>query len=328
MKIVPITYWTFSGDLYRLNREPQAMKRRIYIGLPFKMKDDENILSRSYIVLPLSQFFNPHIKREAARLNGIVTRTVLGNPDRNAGWHDLMAMEEIRHLMQDRFKSEAWTYMIIEAVLRERPLEYLEGRQHIGDFFAERFQLEFGFDLSPPLIREQFHKHLLDRAYIEASLDLKIDMAFRQEEIVSNMEGLQIIGETYMEVMIVLMGFLTGVTGMVVIDIILEAFIGYFQFLFELEKAEKDGIVTEEEAFGAWFSLAGVFLPFARILPDAFRMLVEMGLTIVGVAMILLQIVIALFRAAAGFLEAMTADLAGFDSYAQYDPENTIFIPA
>lgn len=328
MSIVPITYWTLTGDLYRLSRQPHLMRDKVFIGLPFRMKDDENILSRSYVVLRLNRFFNPHLKQEAARLSGIVTRTVFGDPDRNAGWHKLVAMPEIKHLRQNSRLSEAWTYMIIETVLRERPLAYLSGDQHLADFFAERFQLKFGFDLRPPLIRQQFHHHLLDRACLEASPDLKMDLAYRQQKIIDHMEGLQLVGETYMKAMMVLMGMLSGVTEIAILDIILEAFIGYITFMEELDKAEADEMITEDEAFGSWFSLVGVFLPFTQILPGLAKTLVDAGLTIVAVAAILLQIIASLLRAAVSLMEYIAADRAGFDSYGQYDPETTIFIEA
>lgn len=333
MSIVPITFWTSQADLNRFSQQPAKMRDRMFIGLPFQMKDDQRIreqdLSQNYVVLPLSRFFDPQTKKEAARIQGIVTRTVIGNADRNAGWAALLANPEIRHLSQSTRLREAWSYMLIETILRERPAAYLSGSQHLADFFAERFQLEFGLDLRPPLTREMFHRHLLaDRALLDASLNLKMQLAFRQQQIISQLEGMQIIGETYMEVMIVLAGLLTGVTGALIIDLILEAFIGLLQFMFELKKAESDGIITEEEAFGSWFALAGVFIPFTRVAPGFLRTLSELSLTVVGVAAILLQLITSLLRAVLGMIEALTADELGFDGYAQYDPLNTIFIPA
>src|SRR5262245_23719223 len=104
MSIVPITYWTFKSDLIRLSHQPGMMRSRMFMGLPFKMNDKTKSLgqdlSQNYVVLPLNRFFDPHLKKEAARLQGIVTRTVIGNRDRNAGWAELMAMSEIRHLPQ------------------------------------------------------------------------------------------------------------------------------------------------------------------------------------------------------------------------------------
>lgn len=333
MPLVPITFWTSLDDLNRLSQHPAKMRDRMFIGLPFQMKDGQRSLgqdlSQNYVVLPLNRFFDPQTKQEAARLQGIVTRTVIGNADRNLGWAALMANPEIRHLSQNPRLRQAWTYMLIETILRDKPEAYLSGNQHLADFFAERWQLDFGLDLRPPLTRQMFHRQLIaERAFLDASLNLKMDLAFRQQQIISQLEGMQIISDTYMEIMIVLAGLLSGVTGALVIDLVLEAFIGLLQFMFELEKAEKDGIITEEEAFGSWFALAGVFIPFTRIAPGFLRTLSELSLSLVAVAAIFLQIITSLLRTVLGMLEALTADQVGFDGYAQYDPMNTIFIPA
>ena len=337
--IVPISFWTTKSDLIRLAGNPNGLRDKYYIGLPFKLHDDENFLSRSFVVLRVSRFFNPHLKREASRLGGLVTRTVLSNRDRNAGWLSLLQIPEIRKLRQNSDLSEAWTYMLIDIVLRERPQEYLAGKQHIADFFAERFQLEFGFDLDPPFIREEFHHQLLERAYLDASLDLKMELAFRQQEIITAMENLQLASETFMQMMMVLMGMLCGLTEVLILDIILEAFIGYITFLHDLEKAEADGLITEDEAFGSWFALAGIFLPFLPALKSALskyggkageivNTLIDTGFGIIAIAALLLQIASMLIQGAAALLEAIAADEAGFDDFGQYDPANTLYIPA
>ena len=349
MTIVPITFWTRMSDIKRLSRQPLAMHSKMHIGLPFKMNDPDNApnpardkartqnLSENYVVLPLNRFFDPHVKSEAARIGGHISRTVLGNSNRNKGWMAMINSAEIRDIpfrreggpRNKKLINDAWTYWIIEIVLRERPAEYLTGKQHLGDFFAERFQIDYGGDPDndvPFISQQMFHHHLLDRAYLDASLDLKVELAFENEQIIGKLEGLQIIGETYTEMMIALTGLLSGVTGAVVVDMILEGFIGYLQFVHELDNAEKDGIITDDEAFGASIALVGVFLPFSKILPGFIDYLVSVGLSVVGVASVISQIALGMLRLVLGLIEALSADAAGFEGYAQYDPANTLFI--
>jgi len=324
MPIFTITCWTFESDLARMSHDPRLMRDKFYLGLPFRMHDPDNIQSRNYVVLEFKRFFNPHLNREAARLEGLVTRSVFGNPDRNAGWDELMRHPEIRHLRQNSTLSEAWGLMLLRIILRERPRSYLYGGQHMADFFAERFQLEF----DTPGARAIFHKQLLERAYLEAALDLKVELAFEHEQRLTQLENLAGLGEVYAQVMVVLMGCVSGVSEILVIEIILAIFINFITFMNDLRQMEADGLITEEEAFGSWIGLVGVFIPFFGGLKGVIGRAIHTVTSVAALVLMLLQLLRSLVCLAIWLLDFLAADEAGFESFGAYDPNTTIFIEA
>ncbi len=320
--ILPVSFWTTATELVRYGHEPRQVMDKFYVGLPFQMRDPQNIKSREYVMVRLTSFLSPHVNREAARLEGLMVRAVYGGEDHKAGWDELMRRPEIVQISRNPGAREAWGLMILRMILRDRPPSYFEGSQHLADYFADRFELKF----EPSFLRHVFHKQLLERAYIEADPDLKMELGLRYDDRLKQLEALANGSESFMRAMVLAMGLLSGVTELIALDIVLEALIGYIAFAADVKQLKEDGLVSEEEAFGLWLSRIGIFLPFVRVAPGCIQILTNTITTVGAVIAILGAVLMAVVSFILGLLEFVAADEVGFETFGQYDSETTVFI--
>ena len=116
-------------------------------------------------------------------------------------------------------------------------------------------------------------------------------------------------------------GVAAGAVGGVAFGLVFEAIMGFVDFVYEMHKAEKDGMITNKEAEEAWWNLIGI-LPFK---------LIQLGILARAVFQLSTYFLNLLLEALKDFwadIETLIASIrAGWDVGYRFDSSTTILIP-
>lgn len=343
MRAVPITIATNSRDLLEDIRTGQRRLDRLHIGVPLHVQKPRR--KEEYLTVRYDAFVDDAALAEVREVRAFIREFIRDSPsdERWNAWGQVaqVLMQRREVLFEGRRYPfpDMWSLLLIDWVFTEQPTDYLNGNSELGDAFAAWLGVRFPMDVYDFLLfqleyerpghRAAFERQLLDpkRANLRLDLRLAVELHYRHLERIEALRKVPGLYQKAGKVMLLVFGLFTGITEVFVLTLILEAFIGYMQFLADLWEYEEDGVITELEAQQAWFSLFGLFLPFGSFLGKAGAKLTAgvtygmVGLTVLATA---LQAVIDIIQVAQ---RALAAEEAGFFSYAELDPDMTVFIP-
>ncbi len=344
MRAVPITIATNQRDLIRDIRAGKRRLERLHIGIPLHVKKPER--RENYVTVSYNVFMDDAATAEVRRVRGLIRDFIRERP-REESWSRWEQVAEVlaqhRELLFeiDTYSfADLWSLMLIDWVFQEQPVGYIDGKMELGDAFAAWLGVQIPLDVydfglfelvfEQPTFRKTFSRQLLDRKQTNLRLDLRlqVEMHYRELERIEALKKVPGLYQKAGQVMLLVFGLFTGVTEIFVLTLILEAFIGYMQFMADLWEFEEDGIITEEEADQAWFSLFGVFLPFGAYLGKG----IALATTILSVGLIGVAVLIAMLKAAFEIADKIfklvAASQENISTYVEIDPEWAIFIPS
>lgn len=341
MLVAVMVYDRGTGRLRYETRQALADRKvlrpgvRLYEGVPFRQTPGHYAYDQQYVVVAHPFANQPgnqtaadqHWKRLATELPGLPLEEFL---------------DHMSSLITGTSRSDAsrdlWSLMLIRFARSVAAREYWAGHEDLGRAFLRSLR-PAGDQL--PRTGPTAHRlnSLVERilnpthgiAHFVADQQLVALLDLQQEARLKQLARVHELGETYIMAMLFVAGLLTGVSEIVVLDVALQAFIGYIQFLSDLEELEQDGELTEEEAdsIWVWLSFAGIFLPFGRY----FKLIKNVDDTLGITALLLIahetirwiaSVIFDVFEAAQRLL---AADEAGFSTYLEMDVSNTVFIP-
>jgi hypothetical protein len=287
----------------------------VEIGLPLRLSGGALAERSTYFTVPLDYFFAAE-NRDAARQQRLaLAEQVLAAPEgsRFALYLQLTG----RRLLQERDRLQ-WSLMLILWALEEAPEVYFREGQYFGQAFAAYLQMVDELEAVGGQVAV-FNQHLLslDRVWslreerefaILARLDPKLEYLVNGPKEILN---------AYAKAWMLAFGMLTGVTEVLVLDLILEGFIAYLNFLSDMDSMDTEHELSSDEEAGAWLSFAGVFLPFVRILPEKIGNLVNAAMLLTVLTLFIKAVIQGLTTLLESLPRVLAAVKAGVETYAE-----------
>jgi hypothetical protein len=312
----------------------------LYHGVPYsRWRDDAKGL---FVVASAAVVSSPELQRQAWAL--LRTLKIHG---RLASDHQELALAIRYHLKTrgviTRSDRDMWSLMLIQWVRDTQPESYFSGSLDLGEAFLEELMsrpteltladraaranlLEDLFGNTAEVLRMPGGAQNIGLVNLVASSEMVLRTIEHEEARAVAQLAVQIGNESLTRGFVMLAGVLPAATEIVVINIALEAFIGYIQFLGDLRDADKREIIESGEELDIWLSFAGILLPAA----SQIRYLGE-ALGIAQMLMLAASLLQALIAGLHRMLEAterlLAAVAAGFLEFFESDPDRVLFIP-
>jgi len=246
------------------------------------------------------------------------------NPFSSHEWDEYVAYSVIRLFTSHEFRKNNQTLYA----------DYAKGRKTLQDALTSYVKLD---DDDYHGARLAFINQLGVALENHITLDIpaRIEVAFESARRIETLKNVVQIYDAIGWLAVFIFQLFPVGAGIRLLNTAIQFFLGYAQFVHELGKAEKDGIVTRDEEIGAWFALAGIFLPAAgefhhfaslrglKALEITSRIIELMPIGFALLAMILA----AMIKVIATLQRMLSAEKLGASSYAEFDTRYTVFIP-
>jgi hypothetical protein len=322
--LTPAFFTTDRKELLRYAQRVAGWGRHdlVEIGLPLRMAGGALSERSSYFTVPLDVFFSAERRDAARRQRQALARQVLAAAPgaRLLVWNRLVG----RRLVLDEERL-GWSLMLILWALEEAPPAYFRESKDFGLAFADYLEMRDELESAGGQMAV-FRRRLLS---LERVWRLREEKEFAiQARVNPRLEylanGKKNILEAYAKAWLMAFGFLTGVTEVLVLDLLLEGFISYLNFLSDLDDLSTDYDLATEEKLESWLSFAGIFLPFVRVLPEKIGALIN-GTLLLAVLTLFLKTII---QGLTGLLQALPRTMAALSAGAQTYNEVPVVTPA
>ena len=336
------------GDLARF-REPGEV---VYLGVPLAVRAGPRGLGEelSYIVVGRTAAARGATVHRAGRLlDELVAELRTAGPPGFLTTIEAFVRERRRAPSNEQ--RAAFALMFYRWVHDRLPAEYLHGRSVLWqDFVAHLYGEMLGLDPEKrpsfagvcELIAENDARFSTERS-VRQFLQLQFHLAF-----VGTPAGLDVVPDVFLEPanlpglrsgkdialawFLILAGVFSGATEMALLTLAIDIGLATLEFLADMEIAERDGIITEDEFTLVAWSFGFVFVPVLPFALTAFELhKLALFLTTAPLPILLHQFLTFLQECFEELIEYQArmkvARAAGFETYHELDLDSTIAIP-